>query len=247
VSREVWRVPLDFDWPLGKVWGGYVMPEELELPTCSDCGGAGSTPAARWVLATAHMLLMLDDDLAAQARGREMHPYFHSYYTTAYGTRPSPDIREFGTGLAGREASFLGHDSIDGWRAARKIIAAAGLDPDVWGICPTCSGTGNTATPEQRAKADAWRTTPPPTGDGWQLWETVSEGSPVTPVFATAEELIDHLATVGQRSSGPMRRSAAEVLVRSGSSLGSLVGIGGQLLDSAEDADRIADALGGAS
>ena len=25
----------------------------------------------------------------------------------------------------------------------------------------------------------------PPIGDGWQVWETVSEGSPVTPVFAT--------------------------------------------------------------
>jgi hypothetical protein len=33
---------------------------------------------------------------------------------------------------------------------------------------------------------------------GWCLYETVSEGTPVTPVFATAAELIDHLATVGQ-------------------------------------------------
>lgn len=29
----------------------------------------------------------------------------------------------------------------------------------------------------------------PPEGDGWQLWETVAFG-PVTPVFATADELI---------------------------------------------------------
>ena len=28
-----------------------------------------------------------------------------------------------------------------------------------------------------------------PEGEGWQIWETVSEGSPVTPVFATPEEL----------------------------------------------------------
>ena len=36
----------------------------------------------------------------------------------------------------------------------------------------------------------------PPAGDGWQLWETVSEGSPITPAFATPEELarwcVDH-------------------------------------------------------
>lgn len=29
----------------------------------------------------------------------------------------------------------------------------------------------------------------PPTGDGWQLWETVSEGSPISPVFADADGL----------------------------------------------------------
>jgi len=31
----------------------------------------------------------------------------------------------------------------------------------------------------------------PPTGEGFQLWETTSEGSPVSPVFASAEELAD--------------------------------------------------------
>lgn len=36
-------------------------------------------------------------------------------------------------------------------------------------------------------------------GDGWQLWETTSEGSPQSPVFATADELAEwaaHNATV---------------------------------------------------
>lgn len=44
---------------------------------------------------------------------------------------------------------------------------------------------------------DDWEHTEPPTGEGWQVWETVSEGSPVSPVFATAEELARHLSTVG--------------------------------------------------
>jgi hypothetical protein len=80
---------------------------------------------------------------------------------------------------------------------------------------------------------------------GWCLYETVSEGTPVTPVFATAEELIDHLATVGQDwNQEPMRRAAAESLVRSGSSLGSLIVIGGQVLSSSDDADIIAAKLG---
>lgn len=31
----------------------------------------------------------------------------------------------------------------------------------------------------------------PPEGDGYQLWETTSEGSPVSPVFTTLDELCD--------------------------------------------------------
>lgn len=31
----------------------------------------------------------------------------------------------------------------------------------------------------------------PPVGDGYQLWETTSEGSPISPVFDTAEKLAE--------------------------------------------------------
>lgn len=34
----------------------------------------------------------------------------------------------------------------------------------------------------------------PPEGDGYQLWETTSEGSPVSPVFASFEELCEWCA-----------------------------------------------------
>lgn len=35
----------------------------------------------------------------------------------------------------------------------------------------------------------------PPVGEGWQLWETVSEGSPESPVFTTSEELAQWMTT----------------------------------------------------
>ena len=48
----------------------------------------------------------------------------------------------------------------------------------------------------------------------WQLYETVSEGTPVSPPFATKQELIDHLATVGDFwSKKPWPRAAAEQMV----------------------------------
>lgn len=31
----------------------------------------------------------------------------------------------------------------------------------------------------------------PPMGDGYQLWETTTEGSPISPVFVTLEELAE--------------------------------------------------------
>lgn len=195
MSREVKRVPLDFDWPLHKVWDGYLLPANLQSETCTQCGGRGQTSAAAWVQACAHMILMLDDDLADQRRGRPMHPYFADFYTTAYGTRPSADIRQLGTGLAGREGSPFGHDSIDGWSAYSKIVAAAGLDPKVWGVCPGCAGRGSTESyPGQAVAAEAWTPTEPPAGEGWQMWETVSEGSPISPVLETPEQLAAWLA-----------------------------------------------------
>lgn len=54
----------------------------------------------------------------------------------------------------------------------------------------------------------------------FQVWETVSEGSPVTPAFATKEELIEYLVTNGDDYQGkqwakPWSRKAAEQFVQS--------------------------------
>lgn len=54
-----------------------------------------------------------------------------------------------------------------------------------------------------------------------QVYETVSEGTPVTPPFATPEELVDYLATNGdfwdqKRGDGPWERANAEKFVKAG-------------------------------
>lgn len=74
----------------------------------------------------------------------------------------------------------------DRWDAYRAIKKAAKVKKS-WGRCPACKGHGE--TPESRKKANRWKPKEPPKGSGWQLWETTSEGSPVSPVFKTAEEL----------------------------------------------------------
>jgi hypothetical protein len=80
----------------------------------------------------------------------------------------------------------MGHDGINVGVAIRARCEREGAEE----TCQTCQGHASTeAYPGQRAEAEAWEPTDPPTGDGWQLWETVSEGSPISPVFSTAEGL----------------------------------------------------------
>lgn len=48
----------------------------------------------------------------------------------------------------------------------------------------------------------------------WQVYETVSEGTPCTPAFATREELIEHLVHVGSgKYDGKWSRAQAEKFV----------------------------------
>jgi hypothetical protein len=80
----------------------------------------------------------------------------------------------------------FGHDSINCWVAVRAACERAGKAVE----CSRCGGHGSVEKYEgQRAEADAWTATEPPTGEGWQLWSTTTEGHPMSPVFASADEL----------------------------------------------------------
>ncbi len=39
MGRELKRVPLDFDWEIGKLWKGYINPNQLQ--ECNNCDGLG--------------------------------------------------------------------------------------------------------------------------------------------------------------------------------------------------------------
>jgi hypothetical protein len=74
------------------------------------------------------------------------------------------------------------------------FLKAAGLDKRAWGMCPVCKGSG--MDPAHEKAYEEWEETPPPEGPGYQLWENVSEGSPVSPVFPTEEAFIAYLTGV---------------------------------------------------
>lgn len=110
--------------------------------------------------------------------------------------------------------SGRGHDSINCMVVVQARCEAVG-EPEV---CPTCEGHGSVERyPGQRAEAEAWERTEPPEGEGWQYWETVSEGSPISPVFATREGLVEWLTTdYHWGASGPLTREQAESMVSAG-------------------------------
>lgn len=169
MGREIKRVALGFDWPMGKVWEGYLNPHRVRQ--CPDCE-VGYSRA--YHLVSAHLNDLMWDSAAL---------------------RESAEYRQITAYLAGREPSgFFGHDSTDAWQAVKELGRLAGL-PKGWHTCSTCKGTGEDPTDKATARLrDRWKETEPPVGDGYQLWETVSEGAPVSPVFATPEALATWLA-----------------------------------------------------
>ena len=84
------------------------------------------------------------------------------------------------------EWSLTGHGHNGGYTVIKARCEKAGEEF----LCPLCKGNGHVWPSEEDEKRyEEWEPTPPPTGEAYQLWETVSEGSPVSPPFATPEEL----------------------------------------------------------
>jgi hypothetical protein len=270
MGREIKRVPLDFDWPLDKVWQGFLMPDNLRLPPCPDCDGMGWSPEAKalqdrwygntpfrpedrgstpltpetpgvrafaernvanaaWYYGTGeaaivrearrlagmwnqqwcHHLSQQDvDALVAEGRLRDLtHRWDRETrrWEPAGHAPTAAEVNEWS--LRG-----MGHDSSNQWTVVGAELERQGLSDR----CANCNGSGDIATPEQKTAEEAWEPTEPPIGEGWQLWETVSEGSPISPVFPAAEGLIDWLCTSyswGMHKQ-PMSREQAEAFVR---------------------------------
>lgn len=185
MGRILKRVALDFDWPLNEIWKGYINPHYKACPDCEN----GYTPDHRWLDAIVHVLMLAGE---AGIEDRPLHPWLREL-ALAPSQRPTPGMAKLTEGLAGRPPDRpFGHDSIDNWSASKKIIEAAGLDPETWGICSTCKGSA--IDPSVEVAYEAWKEEEPPAGEGYQLWENTTEGSPQSPVFATLNELCEWAA-----------------------------------------------------
>lgn len=226
MGREAKRIPLDFGWPLKKVWEGYLLPESLHEEECQKCAGSGLSPEAGALSETFYphqigsrygrqheeRLAWHDkigqaevDNLLAEGRLRTWVPgengergHWESLPRTADEVN-----------AAQRRGGLDGHDGINRHVLVKFRCERLGIPY----LCSRCEGHGSVEKYDgQRAEAEAWGPTEPPIGDGWQMWETTSEGSPTSPVFATAQELAAWCAASGASVFGSHTAPADEWL-----------------------------------
>ena len=194
MGRELRRVALDFDWPLNKRWPGFVSPDYKK---CDECRGYGQHDAANVVAGIAGLIEMLG---TYKERG---HPWLTEFMRSFVSgmnrqTIPPKRITEFTDGLMkgteGHRDPFFGN-TYRNYQIFFRLLELAGLKKD-WAECPSCDGTG--CHPDDKKIYDdiennVWQPTPPPKGPGYQIWETVSEGSPVSKVYPTEEAFMEYL------------------------------------------------------
>lgn len=244
MGREIRRVPADFDWPLNKVWEGFLSPDKFDETPCPDCkngyspqaenlydlwygkipfdpASTGSepwrhdTPAIRAraerniadapdyygngesaIVREAQRLAdhfnsgwlhhLSQDDVDALVAAGRLKDLTHTWSRADGWQEKDPPVTPTAAQVNEWSLSGFGHDAINASIVVRARCERQGVDT----ICPTCKGHAGIEKYEgQRAEAEAWEPTDPPKGDGWQLWETVTEGSPISPVFATSDEL----------------------------------------------------------
>lgn len=251
MGREIKRVPILWDWPLDKVWEGFLNPLG-GFPPCPDCSyksaptimdqlfpsavhGTGLTPEAYAIDQTFYPHQIESAMFGGSAEGARRLAWGDKLgqaevdnlvaegrlSTWVDGKWKSLPRVAAEVNAENRRGGIGGHDAINRWILLDFRCKVLGIERK----CATCKGEGDIATDAERDAYENWAGTEPPTGEGWQVWETVSEGSPITPAFATADELVDYLATYGTTwdqstkhgpAKGPWRREAAESFVKAG-------------------------------
>lgn len=249
--REIKRVALSFNWPLGKVWEGYLNPHDKECTACTACEGSGWSPRAKYLQNQWYGIVPFAPSdtgsepltiwtpavraFAERNVTRDMS-FYEDYHNSTDKTilidREAERLIEHWNGqwchhLAQEDVDALveknrlydftkkfvkgigwepiepapvvtakmvnewslngfGHDSINCWVCVRNRCEREGVPVE----CTVCNGEGGIwSSPKAKEICENWEQQEPPTGEGYQLWETVSEGSPSSPVFANPAEL----------------------------------------------------------
>jgi hypothetical protein len=206
------RVPMDFDWPLGRIWKGFLNPYEgCDCPWCYDEGrrsSYGYTKEAQEYEKLWYGQYCGEYVPHPYRPGERYCPSKKPYTLERWeydfivsndrlrknlfecDPKDVPPFEELTEWLLRHNLSFR-IDAIFVSMMCDEYCRRKGVPSS----CPHCNGSGKVwQTEEVHRLHEEWERIEPPTGDGYQLWETTSEGSPQSPVFATFEELCEWCA-----------------------------------------------------
>ncbi len=100
-----------------------------------------------------------------------------------------------------------GHDSLNCSIVIKAKLKRQGKSY----LCGSCNGEGENWQHETAKKNyENWKEYDPPKGEGFQLWCTTSEGSPMTPVFKTLDLLCEYCEDEGVSKFGSFTATKQE-------------------------------------
>lgn len=201
MGREIKRVPLDFAWPLSMPWKGYVSPYCAQ--ECKACDSSGYNPETKKISDDWYDLggndtrwchNITQDEVKALIEAGRLYDFTHRWTKDNGWQKIDPQPEVTAVAINAWSRGHFGHDAIN--RGICVETRARRLE--VYGLCYLCKGEGDIwFSDEIRELSENWEGYDPPAGDGWQVWETVSDGSPISPVFVSSDEL-----TIWLRSKG---------------------------------------------
>jgi hypothetical protein len=193
MGSELKRVPIDFYWPIGKIWKGYVNP--YNSSECKFCGGTGYNPATKQINDTWYnwRYQLTDIETKALLEHSRLSILTHDQTSTGHWKEKEPKYIPTAEEVNEWYKSYpLGHDIVDRW----ICVEARAKHLGVYAACEHCIEGQIWKSGELKKLHDEWQPDDPPTGDGYQLWDTVTEG-PITPVFLTLDQLCGYCEKEG--------------------------------------------------
>lgn len=133
-----------------------------------------------------------DADVLALVESGRLMEFTHTWSREDGWKKIFPEVIPSSRQVNAWSLSGLGHDSLNAGICIRAECGRLGVPY----LCTACNGEAEIwPSAESKATYENWQRTEPPAGEGYQIWETVSEGSPISPVFATDVELAEFMAS----------------------------------------------------
>jgi hypothetical protein len=213
MGRELKRVSLDFKWLVNQIWKGYYHP--FRALKCNSCDGTGMSPEYKKLSDDWYGFerpknkwcnKITQDEVQALVDAGRLMGFTRVPITEEQKAIVEEKIKNGGNSRLPENNGYIptaeevnkwaetgfGHDAINQCICVEQRAKRLGIENE---LCEYCQGEGRFyATENIKKMSEEWESIEPPKGEGYQIWETVSEGSPISPVFDTPEKLAKYMS-----------------------------------------------------